>query len=212
MESLTDREKELLRIVASDTKHIQESWFKKISDDDLRRDSSILRRLLLDHELEMVCEVLEAPFFLLAPEDITDSLNLSEVAFYMPGGAKLAGVGVMQSLLVRKGVHKDGVGGSPKKVKYSLPKYLSSTCLVYEGVDFTRMEVIKFIANKSGGTHYEIEERKLARMRSLGQASKYMTVLGKRNPLYYELLSMGQALVSTKYMLRVLRKIREAKI
>lgn len=210
MEKLTAREQELIRITASDLQHIVDCCLVNQEDDDLRRRAVILRRLLVEGDLLRVTKLLKVPFYILATIDVTSLIEVGETEFYMSGGGRMVNVGIAQALLVtkRKGARHDFFNG-PMNQKYNLEQFMLSPCLIYEGDSFNRIELIKYIANKSGGVHYEIEEKKLARMRALENAHKYMTTMGERSPIYYEMMSLEQALVRTKYCRQLLRRIKE---
>ncbi len=210
MSNLTPRERELLRITAADLQYIADRWNVNPTDDDLRRDAAMLRRLLVEGDLLRAVQLLETSFYILATIDITGLIEIAKTEFYLAGGGRIVGVGTVQALLVTAGkdIKHDFIKGS-RNQKYDIGQFMATPCLVYEGDAFNRVELIKYIANKSGGAHYEIEEKKLARMRALDNAHQYMRTLGERSPVYYELMSAGQALTKTKYSQQLLRKIKE---
>ncbi len=92
-------------------------------------------------------------------------------------------------------------------VKYRLENYLTTSCLVYNGETFNRIELIKFIANKLGGTHYELDKTKMARMRYLDEAKDTYMVADKSS-VYFEFLSIGQTLSRSKYTKQLKKRIK----
>jgi hypothetical protein len=91
--------------------------------------------------------------------------------------------------------------------RYKLGKYLDSTCLIHMGRPFTRAELVKNYANKYGGIHIEWTESG-EEHRAMAEAGMGITISG-RNPVLYELLSIGQALVNSADAL-ILRNTADA--
>jgi hypothetical protein len=87
--------------------------------------------------------------------------------------------------------------------RYKLSKYLNSTCLIHMGRSFTRAELVKSYANKYGGIHIEWAQSG-EEHQAMAEAGAGITISG-RNPVLYELLSIGQALTNSADAL-ILRK------
>jgi hypothetical protein len=79
--------------------------------------------------------------------------------------------------------------------RYKVTKFLKSTCLIHMGQPITRGDLVKNYANKYGGIHIEWQESGDDH-RTLAQAGAGLTI-SRRNPVLYELLSIGQLLANS---------------
>ena len=103
-----------------------------------------------------------------------------------PRGARMSGL-----------INQEGVplGAGSCYRRYKLSKYLNSICLIYMGRSFTRAELVKSYANKYGGVHIEWAESG-EEHRAMAEAGAGITISG-RNPVLYELLSIGQVVANS---------------
>jgi hypothetical protein len=118
---------------------------------------------------------------------------------------KLAPRGARMSGLIDQGKVPVGAGSSYKR--YKLSKYLDSICLIHMGRPFTRAELVKNYANKYGGIHIEWTESG-EEHRAMAEAGAGVTI-SDRNPVLYELLSIGQTLANSADAL-ILRNAADA--
>jgi hypothetical protein len=170
---------ELGRQIASDLGYLQDTWNQeRIDDDFLRRDSVVLRRLLIDngggllrtyrkqlgHRGDVKVEAVEIN------ETIAD-LDRAKVRFASAGGATHAGMSV-RGVVNYAGAMPDGKvkerflrGPEHALRKIGLARYLDATCLIVQGVSVSRRSLIQYIANRGGGVHYD-ETRDVATERA----------------------------------------------
>jgi hypothetical protein len=79
--------------------------------------------------------------------------------------------------------------------------YLDGTCMVFEGVSISRRNVIEYVANRVGGVHFDPSRDGSrvaveAQFKALDQARSQVE-LASMDGVYFELLSIGQALLAS---------------
>lgn len=220
---------ELIKIVSEDLDYLSEEWTQDIDDASLRRTSPVLRSLLIENQLINVANMLGEKINIMAPcisrYDIY--LNDPSIIFYQSGGAKYEGTEI-QFLRHRTGAmspeerkanyerEKTSIGQN-YPVKLSL--FMKQISFIINGVKINREEVIKYIANKRGGAHFD-SSRKIDRTGSKGELEKKYTLLDNihmstsvadKNAVYYELLSIGQRLITSHDVIRIRQILKNAK-
>jgi hypothetical protein len=88
--------------------------------------------------------------------------------------------------------------GPPAKCPFRLSQFLASPAIVVQGERLARRDVIKYVRNKLGGTHFDDKrengEEAYAMLDSVTKGK--FEVLEKR-AVYFELLSIGQAVAAS---------------
>jgi len=202
MNSFTKFQLEAMRIVKSDLEYIKKEWGDNIDDDSLRRNSNTLRQLLIDEGglIFKVLEWLNLELYVLAPNSPRHNTPLENILFYSAGGGKFKGLELESSIMLNRIFSESEMkrryeyDKKNKIKKYTLAEFLTAPSMIVKGEIFNRIELIKFVANKLGSTHIELDEKKLARMRHLMDAKNSM-ILADKNAVYFEFLSIGQILV-----------------
>jgi hypothetical protein len=148
------------RIALSDLDYLYDEWNQDITDDSLRRNSVVLRRLLVNGDLLRVWRKAE---FQGQPEIVAPTLEehlklypLNTVRFALAGGAHYG------SMTVAVFFERD-VASTPEEIKrsfglgpvyetkFTLTEFVESSCVIVEGVVISRREIIRYVANKLGG-------------------------------------------------------------
>lgn len=207
---------EAMRIVYSDLDFLRVNWGENIDDDSLRRNAGIVRQLLLDEGglLLKVSEWLGHTIYVQAPPSPLLRENLDRITFYSAGGVTYKGATLQSTIVKNYAMSPEEIKRSYKEeknnrvVKMSIANFLDIPALIINGETFSRTEIIKYIANKKGGTHYELNERKMARMRHLEEAKDDYSMLDKNAP-FFEFLSIGQIIVKSKYTDKLKKKIKK---
>jgi hypothetical protein len=212
---------ELARIVAEDLEYLFVDWNQDIDDASLRRDSTVLRSLLIEGLLSKVARQVSRDIRVMAPAigRLFTEADLREYAYFQAGGAKYKGTTVQTVRISHRIYTAAETKASYKKFKnvtgsypVKLGAFLKQTSFVVKGVLINREEVIKYVANKLGGAHYDAAriapkvtgEVSLDQKYALLDEMKTFTVADK-NAIYYELLSIGQRMVNSRDI-RHLRK------
>jgi len=205
---------ELLEVVVADLQFLRDDWDSSVDDHSLRRSSPVLRRLLVDNELQRAWKAAgfekEPSIVASTLEPLARRLSTQKVRFASAGGASYGGVELRGALMVGyamseeefKSLHADGV---PEK-EYGLRAFIESTCIIVDGLEVPRRVLIKYIANKLGGAHFNKrrrddsgEERVYKRL----DIAAEQVVLAGKNAVYFELLSIGQALVQAPDIIKL---------
>jgi len=211
---LSEQQLEALSIIKSDLNFIKLEWNSEVDDDSLRRYSPILRQLLVDEGglLSKAEGWLNCKIYLQAPPNPLISTEKEKINFYTAGGAKYKNMTIQSLYEVNYAMSAQEIkqryenSKNNIKVKYSLVEFLNTPCVIYKGEVFSRVELIKFVSNKLGGAHYELDEKKMARMGLLLDVKNAYVVAGK-NAIYFEMLSIGQLLVESKYTDKLIKEI-----
>ncbi|OGE31025.1 hypothetical protein A2631_05075 [Candidatus Daviesbacteria bacterium RIFCSPHIGHO2_01_FULL_44_29] len=206
---------EAMRIVVADLEFIKKEWSAEADDDNLRRFSSTLRQLLIDEGglIQKVQDWLGTRCYVQASPNPLVQNKVEEVRFYSAGGAEYDGMRIQEMIELSRALSPEevkrrfGKQTKPPLQKYTMDSYLLAPSIIYEGNVFNRIELIKFIANKLGGAHYEVDPKKMARMKALDEAKDRYQIGGKSS-IYFEFLSIGQTISKGKYIDKLKKKIK----
>lgn len=221
-------DQELLQIVLEDLEYLSSHWDQDIDDASLRRTSPVLRTLLIDGKLLAAAKEVGLDIRVLTPA-ITKAhteTEMKSMKFYQAGGAKYQG-NIVQSFSIinralspeerkdRYEIEKKLIG---KNYPVKLSEFLRQASFVVEGIIINREEVIKYVANKLGGAHYDSNRRSSPPGAPISLEDKYMlldsirnsTMVADKNAIYYELLSIGQRLVNNHDIQLLQKKLRQA--
>ena len=155
---------ELIRTVKSDLMYIKRKWNQKIDDDDLRRDSIILRRLLVNDDFGKAWRLVgfskqpKVEYFDGSQIFFKDVLP-GNIVFALSGGAnyqgcEVAGFRILNFAMTPAHV-KERSNQLPIKSEAALSSFLRSCCIVAQGEMINRSDLISYIANKLGGAHFD---------------------------------------------------------
>ncbi len=220
---------ELIKVVSEDLDYLSDEWTQDIDDPSLRRSSPVLRALLIEGYLMRVANMLNEQIMVMAPliSMNEERLNDPSITFYQSGGAKYKGMEVQFMRQRNRAIspeerkkayeeQKDLIGqSSPIK----LTKFMKQVSFMIDGIRINREEVVKYIANKRGGAHYD-GSRNDKKPGSKGDLEKKFmaldsihagTRMADKNAVYYELLSIGQRLVSSQDVQRIRQIIGKSK-
>lgn len=209
----------LIKIVAEDLKFLREEWDEEISDASLRRSSNVLRNLLVYSQLQQVARHLGEEIYIDAPEIVDHREKLADprMLLYQCGGATYKGgrIGVFVKYSTQLSAEEMCDLTAPsKKVRLGhqvkLGKYLRQPSFIVEGLKIDRETVIKYVANKLGGTHYSQERnnKKDEKYIKLDEIRRWGMELGGKEAVYFELLSIGQRVVNSQTVSRIYEIIK----
>lgn len=139
---------------------------------------AILRKWLIDKNLDILAKELNVVFELplLDTSEIFDSLkNSSTAIFYMSGGVLIGGLPTNHIYVSKNGYYgKPEIPVELKNTLMTTGKFISSKRIYFEKDWFSTEQVIRFVANKHGGVHYD-EKRSKDWQYKLEQANEYCT-------------------------------------
>jgi hypothetical protein len=197
-----------IRVVRQDLEFIQSDWRDSIPEPSLRRSSNVLRTLLVNGELGRAWRSLglEKQPVVLAPDldSIIRGIPRELIEFAQAGVANYKQMRVMSlvqgnyPVTPEDFVERSRRGPFAATREFPLTRLLESPCLVFRGSTINRRELIQYIANKLGGTHIDLTRDDTKdldrRLKEIDELQRGMEVMGL-SPCYFELLSLGQALV-----------------
>ena len=212
---------ELIRVVSEDLDYLSDEWNQDIDDASLRRSSPVLRSLLIEGHLMRVVNMLNEQVMLMTPlvSMKEDTLNDPSIVFYQSGGANYKGMEVQFTSQRNRALSPEEIKETYEEQKeligknhpIKLTKFMKQVSFMINGTKIDREEVIKYIANKRGGAHYD-GSRNEQKPGSKGNLErKFMlldtihsgTAMADKNAVYYELLSIGQRIVASHDVQRV---------
>lgn len=220
---------DLIKIVSEDLDYLAEEWTQDIDDSSLRRASPVLRSLLIENQLMKVANILSEEINIMAPciSKYDVHMNDPSIVFYQSGGAKYKGMEIQFLKHLNRAKSPEEIKADYEREKSSIGQnypvklslFMKQISFIINGVKINREEVIKYIANKRGGAHYD-SSRKTDRTGSKGELEKKYVLLDNihestsvadKNAVYYELLSIGQRLIASHDVQRVRQIIKNAR-
>lgn len=208
---------DLLEVVVSDLIFLREEWDEEVDDHSLRRSSTLLRRLLVDNELQRAWK---AAGFAREPivkastlQHLVNTAPIDKVQFAAAGGANYKGAELRGAILrnyamTEEQIKKEYSEGVPIAIS-GLREFIEAPSVIVKGKVIPRRVVIKYVANKLGGAHHDEkrgktdEELLFARL----DGAQQIRLLDKP-AVYFELLSAGQALVQSEDVKKLIAKVR----
>ena len=189
--------------VAHDLRYLRETWDRIVEDSELRRGSAVLRRLLVDNLLQRAWRQsgLEGEPQILAStlEPVISGIREECISLAAAGGAEYHGMEVRGSLCVH---FEMDLAAMREKWSQGVPEttcgvkaFTEATCLVLHGRRISRRQLIKHVANRMGGVHAGDSGKQDAMITTLLDSAHEVWCLAEKSVVYYELLSIGQALV-----------------
>ena len=91
--------------------------------------------------------------------------------------------------------------------RYTLKQFLESPCVIYRGRHFSRKDVVKTFANNFGSAHLDFQGNS-AEYEMLIANEEWLSVTG-RNPVLYEVLSIGQIIARSASAARFRARVSE---
>jgi len=198
---------ELVGIVAADLSFLHAEWDEEVDDHSLRRSSTILRRLLVEGVLQRAWKAAgldkEPSITASTLEPILNRFPLDKLTFAAAGGARYRGAELRGALIANYAFSPDEVrkgfeDGLPSATT-GLRAFTEAPCIVVNGELVSRRILVQYVANKLGGAHLDQTRGATAKerlYRLLDQARREIMLLDKP-AVYFEVLSMGQALVAS---------------
>ncbi len=193
--------------MSEDLDHLRREWLTDPPSDVVRRGSVILRRFLAEQILQRAWKA-----FGRAGQPTIHAPNLdvllpdrAAAMFFVAGGARFGGV-YMSGIMMNRGTTATGVE-SPDGLSYPFPltDYAESASVFAEGEVIKRREIVKYFAHYVGGAHLHLSSRVRAKEEAMvRRISKVEGRVQVQAPgaqlegLYLELLSIGQAVATSK--------------
>lgn len=144
-------------------------------------------------------------------EDVLLGIPKPKITFASLGGTiKSTGIQVRGQFVVKGRIDINELNtssGPPMPAPMTLGKFARSVCIVYEGSDIKRFDLIEYVRNKLGGGHFDTKRSKDTEVMLDAIAQQYQ--INDQNAIYHEFLAVGQNVASTPDIQRLLSAINE---
>lgn len=224
---------DLIKVVLEDLNYLKDYWDHSIDDAGLRITSPILRRLLVEGKLQKAWKIAgfekQPKFIAITLSPLLEKFPIEGLDLASAGGAetspgccsfgihyldldKILGLGrdieglVSDGKLIPEGF-VGTVNNQPKESEFTLQEFCESTCLVVKGNRITRRIMIKYVANKCGGVHFDTkrDDKNAYLFKKLDKVNEnYLN----RDFIYFELLSTAQVLLRSDDIKRFMVKFQ----
>jgi hypothetical protein len=202
----------LVKTVVEDLRYLTEEFSCNVKDDSIRRNSNVLRRLLVVGDLSSAWRHLGFTGEPLIPstniEDEIKVYDLDDISDAFSGGIETQDGGFSSLISFKKNIKNnmqlffDSADLRFKVNHYTLSKYLALTSIYIDrDIWITKEEVIKYVSNKLGGVHFDSKRRakkplelKYVHLDKLALSLE----IGGKHCIYFEMLSIGQAIVKSE--------------
>jgi hypothetical protein len=223
MAELTARD---LATVASDLAYLDRVWGPDVDDETIRRNSNVLRILLIDGLYGRAWRAAgkhgEPSVTAVDLHAAIGDRDLSEVEYAQAGGAMSFGAGVSTPTVHARVLGPEEIRGQyergrvaleqglrPFERSYALRDYLESPSLVAGERFVSRRLVVKYIANRLGGTHLGASGHKDNEVFDFLDTVSAAYHIAGRPSIHFEVLSIGQAIGQSSDA-QTLRSVLEA--
>jgi len=204
----------LVITVVNNLRYLRDKWNQNVALENTIRNSNILRMLLVEGNLEKAWRLCGYTYPIrLRAITLTNVLNKQErcrILTAIAGGAQYKEViwaMMTVSLTDEEEGEKPSSHNPPKVEELTLDQYIRIPCMIIKEIDINRIELIKYVANKLGGAHLDftrsnkpLEQKFLA----LDSLHNYQQI--DKNVIPYELLSIGQELINSKHIQRLMKR------
>jgi len=211
---------ELLHIILRDLDYLHEKWDQTIEENSLRVTSPILRRLLVEGILQRGWKAAgfekepRVTAFSLTPDIRYMEQTKSVIALAWTGGAQVKGMQMANFVAFSNyGTDEDAKALSTREGReetLGLRAFIEAPSIIVKGEMIPRRVVIKYIVNTQGGAHVgpskHVSDEEQRQYRRLDEAKRSRSV-GFPVP-FFELLSIGQALIRSEDITRLRERIK----
>lgn len=122
--------------------------------------------------------------------------DVRRVRFASAGGGDSHGMTISGALFYEGAAPPAALNRSsdPPVRTFRLSKFREATSLVIDGQRIKRGDVVKFVANKLGGAHFDRRRKQSAIVYGLMDQARSRVSMAGKSLVYFELVSIGQAI------------------
>ncbi|MBT98324.1 MAG: hypothetical protein CL902_06830 [Dehalococcoidia bacterium] len=205
---------DLLKEVLSDLDSLKENGSNSVESASLKGASQLVYRLLVAGNLQKAQTLLRMPG---SPQIKTCSLHQAYIsdpgrnyAFALAGGAVIDGNRMAGVSVLKEGINLTPPS-VPKVATIPLATFLESPGIVINGVPVSRRALIRYAATKLDDPDFDFiaDESHEGRLQLLLDSEGARHRLDDTPLAYFELLSIGQAIIHSPNVIRVARRIEK---
>jgi hypothetical protein len=200
-----------LGTVASDLAYLDREWGQDVDDETIRRNSNVLRILLIDDWYGRAWRAAgnhgEPSVTAIELRDALGDQDLSQVDYAQAGGGTSLGAEVSTPTVHARALGPDEIraqykrgrvaveqGLRPFERPYTLKEYLDSPSLMARERFVSRRLLVKYMANRLGGTHLGASGHKEEEVFDCLDDVSAVYHLAGRPSIHFEVLSIGQTI------------------
>lgn len=195
-------ELEFLKVVLEDLRYLKNHWYEQQpTDEEIRRNAVVLRRLLVNNDLQKawkLCGFNKEPIIII-PNQLNTPLKHPDLVYAQNAGANLGWGVIEQVRIYNKALQDDEIKSlyeqelqtrnEPPSV-VGFKAFLDAATIVIKGQKKTRRQLIKYVANRLGGAHFEEKNRD-----NTIDSIRSQIRIGNKDPVFLEVLSIAQSLM-----------------
>jgi hypothetical protein len=211
---MTNEEEYLVETVVRQLRYLRKEWTPNIDLGTTITNSNVLRVLLVERNLDKCWRICGYTYPLriktITLSSILEQCTMDKIIFAFTGGANHKGtqwaLGIMT--LTENHPRSNSSLGDPPEEEINFHQYISMPCMIIHGEVISVEELIKYAANKLGGTHIDFhrqEHKALEKKFSLIDSLHNFRGVDK-NIIALQLLSIGQSLVNSKHIQRLMKR------
>lgn len=201
--------------VLDDLEFLDKNWGNDITESQIRRNSPVLRYLLVDGKIKEAGAMLNQRIRVLTPlSSLEENLPEKEsIKFFMSGGASTNKGRIGRMVVYDRALSAEEVKNmyemdkvlSGKSKAVPIDTFLNQVSFIYGKCKIKRRTVIKYMCNKMGGTHYD-SKRKIPTSISTEVEDEHYSFLDRiyttwksfdMNVIHLELLGIGQRFIDS---------------
>lgn len=207
---------ELLVVAREDLQFLRVEWDQSVDEASIRIASPVLRRLLVQNDLQKAWRKVglqKSPCVKTYTLDDTFLSDQGETIEFASAGGALYKEARLVSFHVTKSeidhIREPLAPQPPQVAIMPLNQYLKSPCMVIDGHQVPRRALIKYIANKLGGDHFDPgrDDTEEGQLHSWLDQVRLKYAYEGISFVYYELLTIGQNLVDSDDILLLSKKL-----
>jgi len=199
------------QLVLEDLNHLSQTWgITPTRTENLRRASSSLRGLLIDNGGSLATVARDNGIDIQVSAPVNEQTICKIKGYdeaYLCGNTEIGGFHLAHPMLLRGNLQPpDVVGEYPDERRlYSLSEFKKQTCAMWYGVEVSRETLIKYVANKLGGNHYDTRRAgklglEFIALDQVRKKTSFMEVDG----VYFELLATGRFLTESDAVMELM--------
>ena len=200
--------RDLIEIVADDLRFLQRTWHDNIGNHSLRRGSTVLRGLLVEGALQRAWKAIglddQPQITTFSLTETLDKVPIEKIIFAAAGGAHYLNAFIGPRLMVNESLMTEAEMKKMKSIGLSqevlgLLSFIEAPCVIAEGNIVQRRMLVKYVANALGGAHFNPKRnRKDGRILEILDRAAEKFKFEDKNLIYFELLSIGQAIAKRR--------------
>lgn len=206
---------ELIKVVMDKIDSLHDLCSKQDpTDNNIRQISADLRFLLVEGNLQKVWRLCGFekqpkvnPLMNLRKPNNDPALTFSLDDCATTSGATMGGIRIYNRAKsaeeMRADYERERELINAKSEPITMTAYLDSTAMQIKGKKMTRRQIIKYLANKLGGVHYDIKNRDS----DLDTLNSQLKLL-KKGPLFFTILGIGQAIIKSGDIIKLVKRAR----